>query len=292
MRKKEILITLSTIAFLSLVLGHFCYAKEPQKLSDVKMPEFIRMKGGTDPGTPNDLIARVVLRNIQEVFPKVTTRYIPGGAEDAVVRIEKGEADLAASDPTHLYDSWFGIKKYEGRQAKKVRFLANAATTSQVLCVVKDDSKIYGLKDLGNKRVCFGLPTFSYITHLKPALALHGLTYENISVKGGLLYWGKFTDALEMLAAGQLDAVFAYGGQPVSAVQTLSMTRKIRIIPWTKEELDAAFQTPTPGYGPRTLLAGTYKGQDKDIQVIGYWNAISVSSDLPDDVVYNICWAI
>jgi TRAP transporter TAXI family solute receptor len=130
------------------------------------------------------------------------------------------------------------------------------------------------------------------VTHLKPALALHGITYENISAKGGLLYWGKFTDALEMLAAGQLDAVFAYGGQPISAIQTLSMTRKIRIIPWTKEELDAAFQSPTPGYGPRTLLAGTYKRQDKDIQVIGYWNAISVSSDLPDDAVYNICWAI
>ena len=43
-----------------------------------------------------------------------------------------------------------------------------------------------------------------------------------------------------------------------------------------------------PGYTPLTVPKGSYPGQDKDVQVVGYATHIFVSCKLPADEVYTM----
>jgi len=47
-----------------------------------------------------------------------------------------------------------------------------------------------------------------------------------------------------------------------------------------------------PHLKPMTVPAGTYQGQEADINSVGLWSLILVRSDLPDEVVYRLARAI
>ncbi len=68
--------------------------------------------------------------------------------------------------------------------------------------------------------------------------------------------------------------------------------RDITCIGLTAEEMAAALAF-YPGMEPNTIPAGTYNcNQDRDLQAFGYIMAYIANAGLPNEIVYNLLWAI
>lgn len=93
----------------------------------------------------------------------------------------------------------------------------------------------------------------------------------------------------EALQNGTIEGMSTPAGVPVGAVtQALaSMGDGAAILGMTPEQMSQA----DGGLGlwtPFTIKAGTYPGQDKDIQTVAQPNFLAVREDVPEDVVYLI----
>ncbi len=302
MRSRRNLNKLSLCLFIvifSLMGAWEAYSGEPQKIPGVKMPEFLKIKGMTAKGSPYEFEAESYILNIEKMFPEVKCRQIPGGSKEGTIWVNEGNVDMSLGGGLAVYASWFGGQPIGGVAGykidmRKARTISTWGPVTQDCMVVLKDSKIYGLKDLGNKRIYAGPPGSSYPMFGGPAaLALYGISYESIKKNGGYVIFGKETDAIDMLKAGRLDAIWHMAPNPYGPLIELNMTKGIRFIPYTEEEVKAIsdpFRGDSVWVG-NYIPANTYEGQKEKIRTVGYKAAVIIRSDIPDDVVYNILWA-
>jgi TRAP transporter TAXI family solute receptor len=78
---------------------------------------------------------------------------------------------------------------------------------------------------------------------------------------------------------------------PASAVMDLAAARDIRVLEVPDDKLKE-LQKINAGYDKRTIKAGSYPKQDKDVQTIGTWTHLIASCKLPEDAVYKITKAL
>ncbi len=287
---------ISIMVFILAICFPFAgFAGGPKPLPGVKMPDTIVWKGMSSPGSGYDIMTRPALNNIAKMFPKIAIQHLPGGTKAGFDRVEAGEADIATVYIGDAPFAWFGKGDYK-KPYRHIRTFYQYPPVSTTFIVVRKDSDIRGLKDLWNKRVHLGVPGWTTTrTSLPAALKLHGITVESIRKNGGFVYYGALGSAMDMLAAGKLDAATLAGFQPSGLVTQLNETQGIRIISFTPEEAEA-FCKAAPGYVPVKLPSGLYKGQEKwpnpNPTVCAYTGLMLVRDTVPADVVYNLLCAI
>ncbi len=254
------------------------------------MPKFLTIKGMTSPGTTYDFITRWFIDSVRKDYSGTEIRHIPGGSADAALRIQAGEAQFGVTVPGSAYYAAAGVVDFDKPQTRAVT-LSNVPNPHQPGFVTLASSSINGIKDFGNKKIHVGLATFTTVkTGIPYIFSLYGITYDSIAKNGGKIYYGNTGDAVDLMAAGELDAVWQIGAHPYAPLTALDLTKGIKFIGYTKEEL-AAFCDPvkgTPGYVPITLPVGFYKSVTQPVQLAGTWSALTVDKNLPDDVVFNI----
>jgi len=267
----------------------------PQIIPGVKMPDTLRWKGMSSPGSGYDIVTRPALNNIAKVFPGISLQHLPGGTKAGFDRVEANECEIGT---VYIGDgpfAWFGQRDYT-KPYKHLRAFYQYAPINTVYLVVLKDSKIYGLKDLQGKRVHLGVGGWTTTRFSLPAsLALHGITEESIKAAGGFTYIGAMDAALDMLSAGKLDAVSIATVNPSGLVSQVNETMGIRILPMTDKE-SMVWCLAAPGYYPVKLPSGTYKGQetwpDPNPTIHAYTGLMLIRDTVPDDVAYNLLCAI
>ncbi|WP_226626212.1 TAXI family TRAP transporter solute-binding subunit [Alloyangia pacifica] len=101
-----------------------------------------------------------------------------------------------------------------------------------------------------------------------------------------------FRQRAEALINGNLDGINLTSGVPNSSV-TLAMSSlqgKVKLLGFSDEEL--AKVTDGTVWGPYTIPAGTYPGQDETVQTVAQPNLLVSTADVPEDVVYDITKAM
>jgi hypothetical protein len=114
-------------------------------------------------------------------------------------------------------------------------------------------------------------------------LKVYGLDYSKLSK----VNFGSYTDSVEQLKDGHAQVFTLITTVPASAVMDLGSARKITVVPVPDEKL-RELQKINKGYDKRTIKAGSYPGQDKDIQTIGTWTHLMMRCSTPEDLVYKI----
>lgn len=89
---------------------------------------------------------------------------------------------------------------------------------------------------------------------------------------------------------GNIDAAIITGGTPTGAVEELSATADLRILPVEQDKIDELIEQ-YPFYAEDTIEAGTY-GIEEDVTTVAVMAMIAVSDSLSDEVVYDITAAI
>jgi len=110
-----------------------------------------------------------------------------------------------------------------------------------------------------------------------------------IDVEEFNLVEGGYGPAAEALQNGQVEAISTPAGDPVGAISQLMAAAgdSVTILDFTDEELETANQGRDLWFR-YVIPAGTYPGQEADINTIAQPNFLATHADLPEDHVYQI----
>ena len=104
-----------------------------------------------------------------------------------------------------------------------------------------------------------------------------------------LIYAG-YGPSAEAMQNGQAVLISTPAGAPVSAVTSLfaTMSGDVTVLDFTDEQIAQANGDFEDLWTRFTVPAGTYPGQEEDIETVSQPNFLAVRCDLPDETIYKI----
>ncbi len=213
------------------------------------------------------------------------TAEVTGASVENMGLIATGDADIAFALADTVKQAYDGTDRFEGQRLDMIRGLASVYA-NMVQIVALEGSGITSLEDLRGKRVSVGAPGSGTEVNAEAILSANGITYDDITEQRL-----NFNETADALANGDIDAGFWSVGAPTSSILNLATTNDIVIIELTEEQFAAA-QAADPTFARTTLPGGTYEDAAEDIAVLGIPNVLVVSSEMPDDLAYEITRAM
>ena len=227
-------------------------------------------------------IANLVSKYNKDI--KMTSSSTRGSIENLRL-VHSKRIDIAMTQPPADYWAVKGEELYKGKPLPDLRFICGGHLSVQHT-VVAADSPIKTLQDLKGKSVAIGVPG-SGTRHIcgRSVLWSAGLDFKDIKVIS--LNQSQGADAL---IEGSADAAHFSGGLPNPGLMNLAMVKKVRILPITDADI-ARLKKEHPyiagAIKPVIIKAGTYKGQTKDVQTLGFITAFIGTKDTSNDIVYK-----
>lgn len=90
-----------------------------------------------------------------------------------------------------------------------------------------------------------------------------------------------------MVEQGELDAIHGFSGAPVGGLKELAQNQPCQLLKYTQEELEAIL-AENQSYYPVVIPAGTYAGQEEDVDTFGVKCLLCVDASMSENLVYQI----
>ena len=148
--------------------------------------------------------------------------------------------------------------------------------------VVKADSDIQTLNDLTGRTVSIGAEESGTERNASQILEFAGMPGEIITTKNM-----DYVEAAKALQSGDIDAFFCTAGTATTVIDELSRECDIRLISLDADVINKMLAY-SDAYSKYTIPAGTYKGQDKDVDTIGVKSVLMTSDAMPDTVIQQL----
>lgn len=214
------------------------------------------------------------------------TAEVTSASVDNMYLIDSGDADLAFVLSDTAYDASQGNAPFEAPVN------ANTLVTlydNYTQIVVNADSGIESIADLSGKRVSVGSPGSGTEIIALRVLEAAGINPDEDIDRQQL----GVAESAQAMKDGNIDAFFWSGGLPTAAITDLSVTPNmtIKMLP-SADVRDVLVESYGEYYGVGTIPAGTYEGQDEDVEVITVPNVLVVHADMDEELAYNIVKAM
>jgi len=218
---------------------------------------------------------------------KLFNKYIPdvkATSEATAASVENcrlvgtGKTTLALVMPDVGYFAYLGKREFKEKY-EKIRGVAIGGHGMELHVMVRAESPIKTIEDLRGKRVSVGAPGSGNEVAVKNSFEALGLTYKDFKTE-----WLSFAETAGGLKDGTIDVGTILVGSPGSAILDLTTTHKIRFL-----ELDVDRVIRAHPYWYRSIIKkGVYRGVDRDIPAVGIGTIIITSSDVDEDLIYQI----
>lgn len=223
---------------------------------------------------------------------ELINKYVPGLNATAEVtgasiencrRTGTNEMQLSISNADTLFYAYNGTPPFE-KPIPNLRKLASLYPSTMQIVTLKKTG-INSIADLKDKKVSVGPPG-----------GATRVMAENIFTEYGIMGQVKeqnlsFTESVDAMKDGNLDATFVLAGVPASSVIDLSTTQEVVFVPIEPEKLKS-LTTKFKYYASVAVPANTYKGQTADVPTLGVMNDLLTNAELSEDTVYKIMGAI
>lgn len=206
---------------------------------------------------------------------------VTGASVENLAYIHTGDADIAFTLGDSAYQAYTGTGAFEGRQVDALALAAIYPNAVQIF--VSADSPIQSLADLRGTRVSVGAPGSGTEVNAQALLNGNGIEYSDLGAAQRL----NFNESADAVRDGIIDASIVSAGVPVSAIMSLAVSRPLRLIPLTEEEVANA-QSADPIFAAYTIPGGTYEGVADDTPTVGIPNALVVNAEMDDDLAYEL----
>lgn len=211
------------------------------------------------------------------------TAEVTGASVENARLIDAGEAQLGLLMNDVVYQAYKGENQFD----KPIELRTFMEMYPNVFHVVTlEDSAINSMSDLKGLKVSVGAPGSGTENMSSQVMDALGISYDDFQV-----FRLSFSENTEALKDKVIDAGIWSVGAPTSSIMDLATTHKIRIVPFTDEELNK-INTKYPYYAPTTLPAGTYSGVDVDVKTPAVWNSVVVHKDMSEELVYKLAKAV
>ncbi len=251
--------------------------------SGAKKPEYISILTGGTGGTYFPLGGAFAGIITEETGIKSNAETSGASAEN-MTTLKAGDAEIAFSQTDIASYAKEGTLMFEGDKIDNVSAIGTLyPETIQIVTTAK--SGIKSVEDLKGKKVSVGAPGSGTNPNAAQILEVHGMTFDDIK-KQDL----SFDESTTGIQDGTIDAAFVTAGTPTGAVEGLSATEDVVIVPIAQDKIDALIEK-YPYYIKEEIPAGTYKLADA-VSTVAVQAMLVVSNDLSDEVVYDITKAL
>ncbi len=193
------------------------------------------------------------------------------------------ESAFVAAD---ILDSAYNGKgQFAGAPLKNLRALG-ALYPETVQLITRADRGINSFKDLKGKSISSGSPGSGQYQLLTDLLTVHGM--KRSDVKEDL---SSFTQAVDKIKDGNLDATLITAGVPTAAVTDFAQSHALKVIPLTGPEI-AELQKQQPYYTKVQMPADSYKGQTAPVDTLAVMAVWTAHDGVPDNVAYEVTKAL
>jgi hypothetical protein len=219
-----------------------------------------------------------------ENVPNVNaTAQATGASVENMRLLNRGEIELALTQ-NDIAD--YAIKGIEFFQEPITNFSGIACLYPEVIQVMTArDSDIDSIADFGGKRISVGAPGSGNEANARQILGVYGFDYENTDVL--VPYYLSYAESAELYKDRLLDALILTTGVPSPAIMDVASMHPIKMVSIEKE-MREKIRNEFPFFVDVTIPAGTYQGQDEEVETIAVLATLVVHNDLSEEVVYNL----
>ena len=242
--------------------------------------QMIRIMSGPQGGSWYPL-AGAIQSIIEKNVPGTSVRVAPGAGISNVLGVENNKAEMGFGNSVSTFD---GVRGQDPFKTKTDNVCHIATLYFQYFhAVVLADAGVKTGADMKGKALTTQPKGNTGEQMTRDFLKVYGLDYAKLSK----VNFGSYTDSVSQLKDGHAQIFTLITTVPASAVMDLGSARKIQVLDLTGLKL-SELQKINKGYDKRTIKAGSYSGQDKDIQTIGTWTHLMMRCSTPEDLAYKI----
>lgn len=244
--------------------------------------------GTADSGGTMYPVGRAVAEALNEHV--ATLKVNTGASSGSTANVEglrTGQIDMALVSGDVAWCAWRGTDEFDGRAMSGLRAIG-ALYVSLSNWMAAETLNMEYVHDLTDRRVAVGPGNSATELSARAALSAVGLTPgETITLENQGLGSGG-----ELLTSGKLDVLYGFAGIPVKGLTDLAEKMPCRLLRFTPEELDAVLQKNVE-YVRGVIPAGTYPGQDEDVETFGVKCLLCVDESMDDElagVIARVLW--
>ncbi|MDX1456032.1 MAG: TAXI family TRAP transporter solute-binding subunit [Marinobacter sp.] len=210
-----------------------------------------------------------------------------GGSVYNLNAIRQGELDLAVAQSDWQYHAYNGTSTFEEDGANEGLRAVFSLHPEPFTVVASKGSNINSFEDLAGKRVSVGNPGSGQRATAEVLMEAMGWGLDKFSLAAEL----KAAEQSQALCDGNIDAFFYTVGHPSGAIKEAT-TSCDSVLVNVDNEATQKLVSDNPYYRVATIPGGMYRGNDEDVTTFGVAATFVTSTDVPDDVVYEVVKAV
>ena len=203
-----------------------------------------------------------------------------GASVENTQLLENGEVELALTQNDlaeyAVKGEYMFTKKYEKMQ------LIGRLYSEPIQVFVRNDSGIKSLADMAGKRISVSYPGSGANANAEQLLGVFGITVNDIQAE-----YPSNSDTADRMKDGLLDGMLTTTGAPNATFQEMCMSADCTLLSLSDEDCDKII-AQYPFFAKYTIPAGSYEGQTEDVQTLCVQSVLAVSTDLSEDLVYDL----
>lgn len=232
------------------------------------------------------MLAQLISNTAELPDTKLSATAETGNASVANTKLlSRGEIESAFAAADILDAAYRGVGQFEDGKIENIRAIG-ALYPETVQLVVRADSGIEKFEDLAGRSVSSGAPGSGQWQLLGDLIEAHGMSRDDISED-----YSSFSQSVEKIKDGNLDASLITAGAPTSSVTELANGHDIRIVPLNGPAI-AKLQETQPYYVNAVLPAGSYKGVDEDVETLAVRAIWATHDGVSDEIIYAVTKAL
>ena len=230
-------------------------------------------------------ICRLVNRDSATTGLKCTAPST-GGSIANINAIKAGDMDMGVAQSDWQFHAYNGSSQFEGDKFDKERAVFSVHSEPFTV-IARADAGIESFDDLKGKRVNVGNPGSGQLATMEVVLAAKGWTMDDFALASEL----KPAEQAAALGDNKVDAIVYTVGHPNGSIQEAVSTVDAKLVPVQGEAIDKLV-AENPFYAYASIPGGMYKGTDSEVKTFGVKATFVTSSDVDDDVVYEVVKAV
>ena len=257
-------------------------------MAQVKPQEISIRFAAAEPGGVWYPLAVGVSEIMKESIPGLVVSIEPGGGFGATLKVGEKKCEVGFSLGGTAMDAIGGVKPFP-KAFPDIRSIGTLYIHYLKVAVIKG-SGINGIKDLKGKKVSTGPKGQVSEYWAKVMFEIYGLDPSKDLTIRSL----GFTDTIQSIKDGHLDAFFIGVPNPFPPMVDLSYARPITLINFEEDKIEA-FCKKVKGFVKAVIPKKDlqhYKGVDSDLMTAGTPLVITTHVDVPEDLIYKMTKAM
>ncbi|MDU8942267.1 TAXI family TRAP transporter solute-binding subunit [Ovoidimarina sediminis] len=210
-----------------------------------------------------------------------------GGSVFNINAIRNGELEFGVAQSDWQFHAYNGSSQFEEQGAFEGLRAVFSVHPEPFTVVARADAGISNFDDLKGKRVNIGNPGSGQRGTMDVVLEAKGWTTGDFALASEL----QAAEQSQALCDNNIDAMIYTVGHPSGSIQEATTACDSVLVNVTGPEIEGLIND-NPYYRVATIPGGMYRGNDNDTTTFGVGATFVTSTDVPEEVVYEVVKAV